>query len=189
MFFDGAMDELLDVLDKDGTATGKISSKAEVHQNGFYHNTAHIWFYNSDYKILLQQRSAKKTFYPLLWDVSVAGHVDSGESIRQAAVRETREEIGLFISETDLKKIGVFESFKDYNNGFIDNEFHHTFICELKVELKSLKPHPEEVEDLKLISVSKFTDLLGQIGSDNHFVPSNKTYYEFVLDQITKTKP
>jgi len=182
------MDELIDVLDEYGAGTGTVASKTQVHQNGLYHNTAHIWFYNSEYEILLQQRSAKKTFYPLLWDVSVAGHVDSGESIRQAAVRETREEIGLFIRETDLRKIGVFESFKDYKNGFIDNEFHHTFICKMRAEFKNLRPHPEEVEALKLVSVSKFNDHIVHIGKDNHFVPGNKSYYEFVLNSIKQTK-
>ena len=181
------MDELIDVLDKYGTPTGSVASKTQVHQNGFYHNTAHVWFYNYKGEILLQQRSAKKTFFPLLWDVSVAGHVDSGESIRQAAVRETREEIGMFILETDLRKIGVFESFREYKNGFVDNEFHHTFICKMRAGFENLRPHPEEVEALKLVSVSKFNHHIVHIGKDNHFVPGNKSYYKFVLKNIKQT--
>lgn len=181
------MKELIDVLTIEGNPTGDKVSKLEVHQKGYYHNTAHIWFYNKNGNVLLQQRSAKKTFFPLLWDVSVAGHVDSGESIRQAAVRETREEIGLFIFEHDLKKIGVFESFKNYDNGYIDNEFHNTFISETEIELSELIPHPDEVESLKFISIEEFENLLEHIGQDQHFVPNNKEYYEFVLIKIKES--
>src|SRR5690606_30331142 len=102
-------------------------------QKGFYHHTAHIWLHTKKGEILLSQRSKLKTIYPLMWDVSVAGHVDAGESIINGALREIREEIGLNLLETDLNKIGVFECFQSYENGIQDNEFHHTFIAELQV--------------------------------------------------------
>ena len=41
-----------------------------------------------------------------------------------------------------------------------------------------------EVEAVKLVGHLKFQNLIDNIGSDNHFVPSNKSYYEFVLQSI-----
>ncbi|WP_303315554.1 NUDIX domain-containing protein [Flavivirga abyssicola] len=182
------MDEYIDIVTKEGKPTGKSELKSIIHQKGLYHNTAHIWFYTKKGAILLSQRSAKKTICPLMWDVSVAGHIDAGETIKQAAVRETKEEIGISISENDLKRIGVFECFQTYKNGIIDNEFHNTFICELKVPMSKLIPQEEEVEALKLVSFSNFKDLIKNIGNnDNHFVPSNKLYYELVLQNIIET--
>ncbi|TXD84726.1 NUDIX domain-containing protein [Subsaximicrobium wynnwilliamsii] len=178
------MDEHIDILSKNGKPTGASVPKSEIHAKGHYHNTAHVWFYTHDGHILLQQRSAKKSICPLLWDVSVAGHVDTGETIKQAIVRETREEIGLLISETDLKKIGVFEGFQSYPSGIIDNEFRHTFIAETSAKLEDLTIQKEEVEALKFISITEFESILKNIGKDQHFVPSNKTYYEFVLEAI-----
>jgi isopentenyl-diphosphate Delta-isomerase len=178
------MDEYIDIVDKTGKPTGISELKSIIHQKGFYHNTAHVWFYTKDASILLSQRSAKKSICPLMWDVSVAGHIDAGETIETAAIRETHEEIGLHISEIDLKKIGVFECFQSYKSGIIDNEFHHTFICELKEPISNLIPQEEEVEALKLVSFSEFQNLIDSIGSSNHFVPSNKAYYEKVLHQI-----
>lgn len=178
------MDEYIDIVDANGKPTGKSELKSIIHQKGHYHNTAHIWFYTNNGEILLSQRSAKKNICPLLWDVSVAGHVDSGESIKQAAIRETKEEIGLDVSENDLQKIGVFECFQSYKSGIHDNEFHHTFICELKVQLPNLIPQEEEVEALKLVSIEKFKSILNNIGANNHFVPSNKAYYQDVLKNI-----
>src|SRR5690554_46614 len=127
-------EEFIDIVTKDGVPTGKTALKSEIHTKGYYHNTAHIWFYTKDGRILLAQRAATKTIYPLLWDVSVAGHVDAGETVEQAAIREIQEEIGLTIAEGDLQKIGVFPCFQSYDNGIIDNEFHHTFIAELRSE-------------------------------------------------------
>ncbi|GGG50445.1 NUDIX hydrolase [Bizionia arctica] len=181
------MDELIDIVTKDGRPTDKTVLKSEIHSQGFYHNTAHIWFYTKDGQILLAQRAATKTICPLLWDVSVAGHVDAGETIEEAAIRETQEEIGLTISKSDLQKIGVFPCFQSYENGIVDNEFHHTFIVELKVPLVQLKPQLEEVEALKLVSFSEFKNLL-EFNQKNHFVASNKSYYKIVLNHILQHK-
>jgi isopentenyldiphosphate isomerase len=179
-------DEYIDIVTKDGKPTGKKTLKSEIHAKGFYHNTAHVWLYTKDGHILLAQRSASKSICPLLWDVSVAGHIDAGESFVHAALREMQEEIGLKLNANDLQKIGVFECFQSYPNGIQDNEFHHTFIAELKVSLAELTPQQEEVESLKLVSFKTFKDLLGSIGQNNHFVASNKAYYEFVLKSIMK---
>ena len=181
------MEEFIDIITKQGEPTGKSVLKSKIHNKGYYHNTAHIWFYTNNEEILLSQRSVKKIICPLLWDVSVAGHVDSGETIKQAALREIKEEIGLIISENNLNKIGVFECFQTYENGIIDNEFHNTFIAELSVPLSKLVLQKEEVEAIKLVSFDAFEALIKNIdNNDNHFVPSNKSYYEFVLQVIKK---
>lgn len=177
-------DEFIDIITKDGKPTGEKALKSDIHSKGFYHNTAHVWLYTIHGEILLAQRAATKSICPLLWDVSVAGHVDSGESIAYAAIREVEEEIGLVLSATDLNKIGVFECFQTYPNGITDNEFHHTFIARLNVSISELIPQKGEVEALKLVSLDAFQMLLKNIGEHNHFIPSNKSYYEFVFNSI-----
>ena len=178
------MDEYIDITDASGNLTGKKEAKSVIHQKGLYHHTAHVWLYTKKGEILLSQRSAQKAICPLLWDVSVAGHIDAGESIVNGALREMREEIGLVLSEDDLIKIGVFESFQHYDSGIIDNEFHNTFIAELKVSLSALNPQVEEVEALKLVSFDAFETLLAQSETNGHFVASNRHYYKKVLKAI-----
>ncbi|MEZ4802787.1 MAG: NUDIX domain-containing protein [Gelidibacter sp.] len=178
------MEEFIDIVTKEGKPTGKCCPKSEIHAKGYYHNTAHIWFFTKDGHILLAQRAASKTLHPLLWDVSVAGHVDAGETIEEGAIREIKEEIGLYLDTNDLYKIGVFECFQRYDNGIIDNEFHHTYLSELKIGLDQLTPQEGEVESLKLVSFKKYASILNHIGDNNHFVATNKKYYEVVYNAI-----
>ena len=181
------MDEYIDIVTETGEPTGKVALKSEAHKNGWFHNTIHLWLYTAKGEILLQQRSHKKDIYPLLWDVSAAGHVDSGESFKKAAKRETQEELGLKIKSKHLIKIGIHKHLSSYANGTIqDNEFHHVFISELKVDINNLTPQEEEVEALKLVSFEEFKLLLENSKTNNHFVESNKDYYEFVIENIKK---
>jgi isopentenyl-diphosphate delta-isomerase len=180
------MAEYIDIVTKEGLPTGKSALKSEIHLKGYFHNTAHVWLYTKQGEILLAQRADSKSICPLLWDVSVAGHVDASETIEHAAIREVKEEIGLDLIENNLHKIGVSECFQSYPNGIVDNEFHHTFISELNVEIKDLSLDENEVEDVKLVNLHEFQNLIDNIGSDNHFVASNKSYYEFVLQSITQ---
>lgn len=179
------MDEYIDIVRSDGEPTGYIALKSEAHKKGWYHNTIHLWLYTSKGEILLQQRSHKKNIYPLLWDVSVAGHIDAGESNVEAAIRETKEEIGLELKPNELTKIGVKLHESSYNNGAIkDNEFHQVYIAELKETLNNLVPQKDEVEALKLVSLEEFDSLLSESVTNSHFVPTNTAYYNFVITAI-----
>ncbi|WP_179346546.1 NUDIX hydrolase [Winogradskyella ursingii] len=181
------MDEYIDIVDNKGNPTGRTALKSEAHKNGWYHNTIHLWLYTKKGEILLQQRSRKKAIFPLLWDVSVAGHIDAKETIEQAALREAEEEIGIKLKSDHLEKIGVELHKSEYNNGKIkDYEFHNVYISELKVALRDLIPQPEEVEDLKLVSFAEFESLLKNSTTNSHFVSTNKSYYQFILNAIKK---
>ncbi|RNC86394.1 MAG: NUDIX domain-containing protein [Winogradskyella sp.] len=179
------MDELIDIVDSQGKPTGTIALKSEAHKNGLYHNTIHLWLFTENGEIVLQQRSKKKKIYPLLWDVSVAGHIDAGESFETAAIRECQEEIGLDLTESELIKIGTHLHESIYDDGKVkDFEFHQIYIAKLNKELNSLKPQPDEVEALKLVTFNEFENLLESSENNSHFIASNTSYYQFVLNTI-----
>jgi isopentenyldiphosphate isomerase len=178
------MDELVDILDKKGAYTGVQLMKSEAHRKGLFHPTVHIWFYTKDARVLIQKRGSDKKTYPLLWDVSVAGHVGAGENILSAAIRETQEEIGLEISAEALQKIGVYRSEKVHNEQFKDFEFHHSYICELHKPLKDLNKQKSEVEELSLIPLLKLAEETWGMGNRSAFVPHEGNYYKEVVVAI-----
>jgi len=72
----------------------------------YNYGVACVWLYrltkDNDIELLFQRRSQYVDRHAGEWDISAGGHVDYGESIIEAAVRETKEEIGAEISQSDL---------------------------------------------------------------------------------------
>ncbi len=178
------MDELIDILEEDGTMTGKTMLKSLAHRKGLFHPTVHIWLYTANNLLLLQQRAAVKETHPLLWDVSVAGHVGAGEDIPAAAVREVKEEIGLELWPSDLEKIGVFRSVQHHREALVDCEYHHTFISELKVPVTTLVKQEGEVEDLALVPLPQFAEENWGLAHPSKYVPHERDYYISVIRAI-----
>lgn len=56
-------------------------------------------------ELLWQRRSDKIDRYPGDYDISAGGHVNLGESVVEAAIRETREEIGAEINGNELRLV------------------------------------------------------------------------------------
>jgi isopentenyldiphosphate isomerase len=175
------MDELIDILTPEGKSTGKTALKSEAHKNGWFHATAHIWFFTSDKKILLQKRALTKKVFPGIWDISVAGHIGAGEEVLEGAKREVFEEIGLILEDKDFIKIGTRIHQVTHENGIQDNEHHHVFIAELKTPVSELTMQPEEVAGLELwdLKVLKETKNL-----ENVLLPRFHAYYVTVYDKI-----
>lgn len=179
-------DEFIDILDKHGNLTGEVKLKSEAHSKGLFHATAHIWFYTLKGNVLLQQRAFSKKNFPGLWDVSVAGHVSAGESIIDSAIREVKEELGLNISKNDLKKIGTHKCIQNHSENFIDCEFHHIYISKLNCPIESLTLQKSEVNDVKLISIKDFEQILSNEYPSKDYVILDDEYYTTILNAIKK---
>ena len=53
---------------------------------------------NSDRTVLLGLRSPAKNVWPGYWDI-IGGHVEDGESLDDALIREVQEEVGVVPSQ------------------------------------------------------------------------------------------
>ncbi len=93
--------EWLDIVDRDDRIIG-AAPRGIVHGKAYMHRAVHIMLSNSAGEVFLQQRSHGKDTNPGLWDTSCAGHIDSGESVAVAAVRELEEELGIRLSTDAL---------------------------------------------------------------------------------------
>ena len=88
-------EEWLPLVDEKGNVTGKATRKAVHSGRGKLHPVVHLHIINSKGEIYLQKRSMLKDTQPGKWDTAVGGHVDLGETIDQALVRETKEELNI----------------------------------------------------------------------------------------------
>ncbi len=177
------LQNLLDVLNSKGEKTGEVMTALEVHQKGLWHATAHVWIYTLNNQVLLQKRSEEATTYPKLWDISAAGHVDTGETPEEAAIREVEEEIGIKINKEKLKKIfiekiDVIIPIKNWPN----REFQYVYLLCLE-DFSKLKLQEEEVSKVELMSLKKFEDVINDPVIYKKFVPHGK-YYQKVIEAI-----
>jgi isopentenyl-diphosphate delta-isomerase type 1 len=108
-----------------------------VHANGLLHRAVHVLVFNSKGEIFLQKRSMKKDREPGVWVSSCSGHVDSGETYDETAVRELQEEIGLRV-KTPPQKLFKISACKE-----TDAEFVWVYRCESDGPFTL---HPDEIE-------------------------------------------
>jgi len=87
--------ELFYLVDESDKVLGSISRKKAHQDKTKIHRGVDIIITNQKNQLLLQKRSQHKDTNPGYWTVSASGHVSYGESYKQAALRETKEELGI----------------------------------------------------------------------------------------------
>ena len=89
-------EERFDLVDEDCRLVGSTKPRSEVHRDGDWHQAVHVWvlFYDT-WRVVMQRRCKHKDSWPLMWDISAAGHVTAGGKPLETAKRELAEELGL----------------------------------------------------------------------------------------------
>lgn len=180
---------LIDVLDENGNPTGEAKTKQEIHEQGLWHNAAHIWIYNSNGEILMQLRAKNKDSYPGLWDISVAGHTDSGETPIESAVREMKEEIGLDVQLEQLEFDGIIKISQPIKDiGWHDNEIGYVYFYKFDGSVNDLSMPDMEVEKLEFISIDRFKKEVNDPEMYKKYVPYLPLgeYYNRVAERVKR---
>ncbi|MFS0727674.1 NUDIX hydrolase [Paenibacillus sp. 1P07SE] len=151
--------ERLDIYDSSMVRVGS-ESRAQTHAKGLWHQTFHCWVVHpSERSILLQLRHPDKETYPGLMDVSAAGHLLTGETVRDG-VRELEEELGISVTFEELHYCGVVPQEDVISEGLIDREFNHVFIHASDRPIEAYSFQREEISGLYTIGVDDFKNLL-----------------------------
>lgn len=112
--------ELFPLVDNNGNVIGSIL-RGEAHNGSKkLHPVVHLHVFNSGGQLYLQKRPGWKDIQPGKWDTACGGHVDYGETVRQALGREVKEELGIVKFMPEFIKSYIFESDreKEYINVF-----------------------------------------------------------------------
>ncbi len=179
------MEERLDILDRFGNLTGKSETKTTIKKQGIWHHTVHIWMLNEHNQLLLQKRAVNKSLYPGLWDISVGGHIRSGERKESAAIREIAEEILLDIPEDRLNYQYSIRNCKMDDDGIEIRVINHIFTVILDTTKDNYSIDNEEVQDLKWVELEELEDLFFDVDKHN-LVPHGDKYYGVLIEVLNQ---
>lgn len=156
-------DEQLDAFDEGLQPLGAMDRRV-VHRDGLWHHVFHCLIVRPDApaRVLLQRRLSTARSFAGLLDLSVTGHLSSGETVADGA-REIREELGIDVDPGELVGLGQRLMIDDAGEGR-NREVIHAFLLPLQRALEDFDLAGCDVDGLVEIAA---TDLLQILGDPN----------------------
>lgn len=161
--------ELVDLYDENRVPLGRVAERHAKKAPGEYRVVVHVCIFNSLGQLLIQRRSPEKTIWPELWDVSIGGGVDAGETSRQGAEREVLEELGYDLDLTGLRPAVTV----NFEGGFDD-----FFVVTRDLDLRDLRLQREEVSDVRWVTLKESLDMLDR----GAFIPYPPSFLRFLFE-------
>lgn len=160
--------ELVDLYDENRIPLGRTAERHAPKGPGEYRLVVHVCVFDSRGRLLIQRRTEEKTVWPGRWDVSVGGGVDTGETSRQAAEREFREELGYPLDLGGLRQSVTV----NFDGGFDD-----FFILQKDLDLSALTLQREEVAEVRWAAEAE-TEAMVEEGA---FIPYPDGFLRFLF--------
>lgn len=166
--------EILDIYDENRIFTGKTMNREKgkiALKDGEYVIQVKCWILNNENKILLTQRKVDK-YNGGMWEPT-GGLAISGETSKQAIIRELFEEIGLKVNEDTIDLIDCYRD---------DHFFRDVYLIKDNITLDNIKFNDGEVSDAKYVTIDEFKEML-----QSHEINSwNESFIHIYEDVINK---
>lgn len=118
------VEEKVILVDENDEPIG-LMNKMEAHEKAILHRAFSVFIFNSDGKLMLQERAHHKYHSPTLWTNTVCSHPRDGETTIDAAHRRIVEEMGF---DCEFEEAFSFLYKAEVGKGLIEHEFDHVFI-------------------------------------------------------------
>jgi isopentenyl-diphosphate Delta-isomerase len=153
---------VVELVTPEGSPAGSMTVDSAHQAPGRLHRAFSVFLRDAaSGRVLVQQRAAAKTRFPLRWANSCCGHPLPGEDVAVAAGRRLAEELG--VRDVVLSEVGVYlYRAEDPVTGRVEHEYDHVLLGDLPSGFPLL-PDPSEVADLEWVSVPA---LLGALTRD-----------------------
>jgi len=143
----------VDIVDKHNQAVHMRLPMGWATDRGLWHRGVHVVVRTHDGKFVVGKRNKSIVFAPNMLEISLGGGIDSGESAIQAAVRETREELGVSLPETAFRPMFMYRQIGYHPHYHKQTRGHvYVYTVTLPAHAGPLRPQPEEVAELRLLS-------------------------------------
>ena len=146
---------LLELVDEQGRTIG-TAEKLSAHQApGQLHRAFSVFLFDTEGRMLLQQRALGKYHSPGVWSNTCCGHPYPGETPFAAAARRTAEELGA--APVRLQAAGtVTYHHPDEATGLVEREYNHLFVG---IAAADQHPDPSEVAAVRLVTAAELAAL------------------------------
>lgn len=148
---------LVQLVDETGRTVGQCRVDEAHRPPGRLHRAFSVLLVDPDNRILLQQRAAAKTRFPLRWANACCGHPAPGQSVVDAANRRLGEELGF--GPLTLTELGVHVyRARDAATGRVEHEYDHVLRGDLPTDAP-LRLDPGEVAAVRWVTRDELDDL------------------------------
>lgn len=148
--------ERFDLYNKHLEKLNKTMVRGASNNSGEYHLVVHIWIRNNDRQYLIQQRNKQDDLVPYQWGTH-GGAVLEGETSLEAAIRETKEEIGIALNPNKLELVKRYVIDHPHSNYITD-----LYLYEDNILLNECKIDTVEVRDIAYKSFADIQQMISQ---------------------------
>ena len=167
-------------VDENDVIIGPIS-KADSHfKAGALHRAFSVLLFNSDGKLLLQQRAHDKITFPSVWANSCCSHPLASQDemeetdargVKRAAIRKLDQELGISPTSLNIDDFHFVTKMRysaRMNAEWIEREIDHILLIKADVELN---PNDNEVSAVKWVDSDELDAMLVAGDSENIIAP------------------
>tara|TARA_B100001250_G_scaffold68809_1_gene55160 strand:- start:3129 stop:3809 length:681 start_codon:yes stop_codon:yes gene_type:complete len=194
--YDGAQKEMMEenciVVDENDQIIGQ-DSKVNCHLNeGKLHRAFSVLLFDSNNKLLIQQRADEKITFPSIWANSCCSHplYQNGEQngiegAKNAAIRKLTQELGIKMGEIrseDLNFITKMHYKSRADKKWVEHEVDYIFVVKINVQIN---PNTNEIQKIKYVDKKELDTLFEMSNnSDVKIGPWFRLIRNHFLDKI-----